>query len=277
MKLLYGKQIAERILGEVKKKITESGITPGIAVILIGNDKASQIYISLKEKKAGEAGFCFEKHLFLAEVKTEEIINLIEELNDKPEIHGILIQLPLPAHMDTDAIIEAIAPVKDADGFHKETIQKFLAGDKECLPVFPQAIIEMIKESGVSLLNKKAVLVVNSILFGDVLKKALENYGLTVQTIQSAEIVKHTAMLKKADVVVTACGKHGLITGEMVKEGSLIIDGGTCEFNGKTVGDVDVKSMENLDIILTPVPGGVGPVTVACLLRRVAKLAGVAV
>ncbi|MFA5841368.1 MAG: bifunctional 5,10-methylenetetrahydrofolate dehydrogenase/5,10-methenyltetrahydrofolate cyclohydrolase [Candidatus Paceibacterota bacterium] len=277
MKLLYGKPTAEKILGDVKKKIAESGVTPGLAVILVGDDRASHIYVSLKEKKAKENGFYFEKHVFLADVKTSEITGLIEELNDKPNIHGILVQLPLPTHTDTEAVIAAIAPVKDADGFHKETIRKFLDADVESAPVFPQAIIEIIKESGVSLSNKKVAIVVNSALFGGVLQKALENIGLAVRIIQLAELSQNISALKEADIIVTACGKPKLITGGMVKGNCLVVDGGTCELHGKTVGDVDVQSMENTDVVLTSVPGGVGPLTVACLLRRAARLAGVAV
>ncbi|MEK7614363.1 MAG: bifunctional 5,10-methylenetetrahydrofolate dehydrogenase/5,10-methenyltetrahydrofolate cyclohydrolase [Patescibacteria group bacterium] len=277
MNFLYGKSVAERILGDVKKKIAESGITPGLAVVLVGDDKASQIYISLKEKKAREIGFYFEKHLFLADAKTEEIVNLIKVLNGKPNIHGILVQLPLPPRMDTDAIITAIAPAKDADGFHKETIEKFLAEGKDCIPIFPRAILEMAKESGTPLNKKKAVIVVNSALFGNVLQKALESEGLTVKIIQSTEVEKHKDALKEADVVVTACGRPGLIKRDMVPNAVLIIDGGISEAHGKTVGDLARGSFEGTDILISPVPGGVGPVTVACLLRRTVELAGVEV
>ena len=243
---------------------------------MVGDDRASRLYVSLKEKKAREIGFYFEKHLFPAGTKTEEIINLIKSFNDRSDIHGILVQLPLPAHVDASTVIANISTSKDADGFHEETIKKFLGGDEKSMPVFPQAIVEMIKESGVSFVNKKAVLVVNSVLFGSVLKKVLEKYGLVVRVVQSAEITKDTNLLKEADVVVTTIGKNGIITGDMVKQGSLIIDGGTSGLEGKTVGDIDVQSMENLDVILTPVPGGVGPITVACLLRNVVRLTGIA-
>ncbi len=275
MRLLLGKPVAEKILDDVKKKIAESGVTPGLAVILVGNDKPSQAYVFIKEKKAAEIGIHFEKFVLPKEVSESDIVELIRKLNNRQEIHGIIVQMPLPLGIDADKVVATINPNKDADGFHADTIGKFLGGDKERIPVFPMAIMEMVKASGISLHGKSAVVVANSHRFGDLMKKPLFDEGTLVDVIfcDELESQSHRGALVNAQIMITACGRGGLIRRNMVPKAALIIDGGIIEISNKIFGDVDLESFEGTDTAISPVPGGVGPVTVACLLRRVTELA----
>lgn len=271
MALLYGKPIADRIISETKKRIEVSGTLPGLAVILVGDDASSRLYVSLKEKSAEDVGIHFEKFLFPAEVKRDEVMNRIDDLNKRDDIHGIIVQLPLPDGFDTDEIIGHIDPHKDTDGFHTETLRHFLAGDRDACPVFPRAVIELLHSAGGYRIGEKGLVIANSQLLGEVMTQALTLEGLQAEYILSGESRENIALkTREASVIVTACGIAGFITGDMLVENMVIIDGGISHIDGKIVGDVDRASAENKVRFLSPVSGGVGPVTVATLLARVA-------
>lgn len=270
MALLYGKPIADKILSETKKRIETAGVTPGLAVVLVGDDASSHLYVSLKEKSAEDIGIHFEKFIFPKETKAEEVKACIDTLNKRNDIHGIIVQLPLPEGFDTDEIITCIDPNKDTDGFHTETLKWFLAGDKDACPVFPRATIALIRAAMGYRFGDKAVVLSNSSLLGEVMTQALTLEGLQAEYILSSESREKIALkTKEAQVIVTACGIAGLITGDMISENIVIIDGGISHIDDKIVGDADRLTVENKAKFLSPVSGGVGPVTVATLLARV--------
>lgn len=274
MALLYGKPIADKMLSETERRIKQYGIIPGLAVVLVGEDASSHLYVGLKEKSAQAIGIHFEKFYFPSSTQKAEIIHCIEVLNHRDDIHGIIVQLPLPKGLDTDEIITCIQPIKDTDGFHSETLKKFLAGDKDACPVFPRAVVEILHAAHGYHIGEKGLVIANSDLLGKVMAQALALEGLQAEYILSGE--KKAALIKKthaARVIVTACGIAGLIRRDMILENSIIIDGGISQLNGKTIGDVDRENVETKVRFLSPVPGGVGPVTVASLLARVTDAA----
>lgn len=274
MALLYGKPIADKILFETKNRIAVSGITPGLAVILVGDDASSHLYVSLKEKAAENIGIHFEKFLFPVETEIVEVMNCIDTLNKRNDIHGIIVQLPLPDERNTDAIIAHIDPNKDTDGFHPETLKWFLAGDKDACPVFPRAVLSLIRAAMGYRFGDRAVVIANSSLLGEVMTQALTLEGLQAEYILGSESREDIALkTKEARIVVTACGRANFITGDMIAENSIVIDGGISHIDDKIVGDADRLTVENKAKFLSPVSGGVGPVTVATLLARVTDAA----
>ena len=269
VQIIDGKKIAAEIRGEIKKEITELGITPGLAVILVGADPASHLYVGLKEKAAAEVGIHFEKFLFFATEPEEKIIVKIQELNARSDIHGIIVQLPLPENYDENKIIAAIDAGKDADGFHPENIKKFLSGAPEIIPPVISGILKLIESTGVELKNKKITILANSEILAKPLKKILE--GNEVKIIITPEIL--TTEITDADIVISALGRAKIITADAIKPGAILIDVGTTRLDdGKTVGDIDFESTATKAGFITPVPGGVGPMTVAELLRNVLRL-----
>ena len=268
MKLIYGKPIADEILSRLQSDIFKSAKKPGLAVILAGNNEASKIYVALKEKAAAEIGMNFFLHRVAENVLEKEVTELIEKLNRDDSVHGIIVQLPLPAAFDTEKIISSIDPEKDADGFHMQNIADFMSGNGKIFPVFPQAILCLAESSGEELKNKKAIVIANSDEFGKVMVSALEQKSISAEYIISGEIQRNLGKIEAADIVVSAVGSPGLIKGEMLKEGAIIIDGGISKINSKVVGDVDFASTKEKNGYLSPVPGGVGPLTIACLLEN---------
>lgn len=268
MQLLLGKPVADKILTQLKEDIERETSKPGLAVLLVGEDKASHIYVSLKEKRAKEIGMNFFRFDMSATTSQNEILSKIQELNADEKVHGIIVQLPLPEGFDTDQIISAIDPQKDADGFHKENIAKFLGGDEGVWPVFPRAIVKLMESAEEQLDGKKAVVVANSTEFAGTMVAALAKSGLEAGYVLSSELPSELGQIKDADVVVSAVGSSGLLRGEMLKSGSIIIDGGIEKVGEKVLGDVDFGSTEGLSGLISPVPGGVGPLTIACLLEN---------
>lgn len=269
-KIIDGKKIAAEIRAKIKNEITKLGISPGLAVILVGADPASHLYVSLKEKAAAEVGIHFEKYLFFAGEPEEKIIAKIQELNSRPDIHGIIVQLPLPSGYNENKIIAAIDPGKDADGFHPENIEKLLAGEPEIIPPIILGILRLIEPTGAELRNKKIAILANSEILAKPLEKILE--GNEIKTIITPETL--TDKISDVDIVISALGRPKIITGEMIKPGATLIDVGTTRLEGgATVGDVDFDSASQVAGWITPVPGGVGPMTVAMLLRNVLDLA----
>jgi len=264
MQLLNGKILAETIRHEIKEQISKLENKPGLAVILVGEDPASHLYVSLKEKVCLEVGINFQKFIFPASATEEELLNKINELNKKNEVNGILVQLPLP-NQDTDKIIAAIDPTKDVDGFHPENLRRLEAGEPCLVSPVVLGVMRLIEETGEALSEKKVVLIMSEIFarpFRAILRQA------DVVSPSDASLKEKT---KNSDLIITAVGQPDLLTGEMIKSGAIVIDVGTTRVDKKIVGDVNFSSTEQLNGWLTPVPGGVGPMTVAMLARNVVK------
>ena len=275
MKLLEGKLIADRMLTRLENDIREQHLHPGLGVILVGDDAASHLYVTLKERAAERIGIRIEKKLFLENTAQSDIEQAIDTFNGDSSLHGILVQVPLPAHIDTEAIINRMHIDKDVDGFHPENERRFLAGESAFFPVFPHAIVELIRSSREPLRGKRAVVVGNSWRFGDMMCQVLSREGVEAKHIPCVECASEQGLreLKSADIVVAACGKERTITGVMLKPGTIVIDGGIVKDGARVLGDVDRTSVEELEGFLSPVPGGVGPVTIACLLSNVVEAA----
>lgn len=274
MVLLLGKPVADKILADTEKRVRTASIVPGLAVLLIGNDASSHLYVGLKEKAAEAIGIHFEKHFFPEKTSFTEIFKQIAVLNKREDIHGIIVQLPLPEGFPTDEIIAHIDPKKDTDGFHPETLKQFLLGEHDACPVFPRAVVALLHETKQSFTGEKGLVIANSTLLGKVMAQALTLEGLQGEYILSSERKEVIAeKTKQARVIVTACGMANFLTGEILGVDTIVIDGGIAQVGDMVVGDVERASVENKVAYLSPVPGGVGPVTVASLLARVTDAA----
>lgn len=251
----------------------ERGIRPGLAVVMVGTDPASEIYVGLKERAAESVGVAFEKHALSETTSTEDVQKVVRTLNERPDIHGIIVQLPLPAGIDTDAVIASIRPGKDADGFHPETVARFLSGESIVPPVFPRAILALIRSTGVSLDGKHALVFANSMLFARVIAGTLAQAGIAAEDSLALGMDAALARIPEADIIVTATGRPHFLHGRMVRPGTIIIDGGITRVGERVMSDADPESFSDVDCLLTPVPGGVGPVTVAFLVSRTVELA----
>lgn len=268
--IIDGKKIAAEIREKTKKEIAELGITPGLAVILVGADPASHLYVGLKEKAAAEVGIHFEKYLFFATEPEERIIEKIIELNARPEIHGIIVQLPLPQNYNENKIVVTIDPKKDADGFHPENIKEFLAGKMEIIPPVISGILKLIEATNTETTNKKIAILANSKILTEPLRKILE--GNEIKIIIAPESL--TTEIADADIIISALGRPKIITANAIKPGAILIDVGTTRLeDGRTVGDLDFDSVAEKAGWITPVPGGVGPMTVAELLQNILSFA----
>jgi methylenetetrahydrofolate dehydrogenase (NADP+)/methenyltetrahydrofolate cyclohydrolase len=274
---LPGNSVAENILTATKAHIQEHNSTPGLGVILVGEDAPSHLYVGIKEKRAAALGITFEKKIFPKEVSQQELEQAIALMNADEKLHGIIVQLPLPEHLDTERIISAIDPQKDTDGFHPVTIEKYLAGDTERLPVFPRAMLELVRVSRKQNEGErgKALAIVNSDLMGSVLVTALTSEGFEARYVFGSEKKEIETLLPEQAVVLTAVGTPDTFSTLTAQAGAVIIDGGIFyDEKGRVVGDVTRDDgVYREDIFVTPVPGGVGPVTVAVLLARVTEAA----
>lgn len=273
MELLSGKKIADGMLAELKDTIVREKLLPKLSVILVGDDPASHLYVRLKKNAAEKIGVHFEITHFPYNVEKNIIENHIHTLNLDRSVHGVLIQLPLPNGYDENFFVQQIHPLKDADGFHRETLQSFLTGDREAEPVFPRAIATLIRSAHKNLQGEKAIAIVNSEIFGKIIEQSLKNLGLNPRVFLLNEFMTQGTILREATVVISACGQARMITGDMLSPNVIVIDGGISIIDGKAVGDVDFESVKYLPGFLSPVPGGVGPVTVASLLVRVVESA----
>jgi len=267
--ILNGRDLAASLRAELKNKVAELNLTPRLGVILVGDDPASHLYVALKEKAAKEVGIGVEKILLPNSAAKEDIIAKVEFFNNRPDIHGILIQLPLPPQLNEHEIISAMNPEKDADGFHPHNLTNLQNNQTAVIPGVTAGIIKLIELSGQTLAQKQACLIVNSDEFALPLKKLLQDRVAKVNIIHTPE----PKDLQVADIVVVALGQPQIIKGEFIKDGAVLIDVGTTKVNGKVMGDVDATSLANRDVYLTPVPGGVGPMTVIMLLWNVYHLA----
>ncbi|MFR8403403.1 MAG: bifunctional methylenetetrahydrofolate dehydrogenase/methenyltetrahydrofolate cyclohydrolase FolD [Monoglobus pectinilyticus] len=270
-KILSGKIVSARVKDELKKEVEElsqRGKQTGLAVVLVGDDSASKVYVRNKEKACEEVGIYSEVHRLSANTSEEELLKLINELNENDKIDGILVQLPLPKHLDDRVIIDNIKPEKDVDAFHPSNVGKIMIGDYDFLPCTPAGIMELIHESGVEVDGKTCVVIGRSNIVGKPMSMLLLHENGTVTTCHS-----HTKNLaevtKSADILVAAVGIPKFVKADMVKPGAVVIDVGMDrDENGKLCGDVDFNEVEPVAGAITPVPGGVGPMTIAMLMRN---------
>ena len=273
-KIIDGKKIAQELKAELKAEVLdlkEKGIIPGLGVIIVGNDESSKIYVRNKKKACEEIGMYSEIHQVAEEISQEDLLTLIEKLNADEKIHGILVQLPLPEHIAKEKIILAIDPKKDVDCFHPENIGKIFLGQEAFLPCTPAGILELLKKSAVDVSGEKVVIVGRSNIVGKPMALMLINAGATV-TICNSKTKNLKEECLSADILISAVGKPGLITIDMLKQGVSVIDVGINRLeDGKIVGDVDFENVLEKVSLITPVPGGVGPMTIAMLLKNTIK------
>lgn len=273
--LIDGKAIAAQLrtdLAERVRDIRSTGLVPGLAVIIAGDDPASAIYVNMKKRACEELGIYSRVHALPASTTQEELLGLVGALNSDSHIHGILVQLPLPDHIDEQAIIAAICPDKDVDGFHPANLGSLAAGRKGFVPCTPAGIIRLIKSTGVSIKGKDCVVVGRSIIVGKPTALLLLQENGTV-TICHSRTVDLEEKCREADILVVAVGRPALITGDMVKPGAVVIDVGTNRVDGRLVGDVDFEAARQSAGFITPVPGGVGPMTIAMLMENTVQAA----
>ncbi len=273
--ILDGNALAQKLRAGFKQEadqLAAQGIRPGLAVILVGEDPASQVYVRNKVNACAQAGFHSEKHSYPADVEAATVFAKIAELNADPAIHGILVQLPLPKHFDAEAILEAIAPEKDVDGFRAENVGALMQGKPCFIPCTPYGAMKFFEDAGITLRGKEAVIVGRSNIVGKPMAMLLMHAGATV-TICHSQTQDLKAHCRRADILVAAIGKPKMITGDMVKPGAVIIDVGINRLQdgpdaGKLCGDVDFDSAKEVASYITPVPGGVGPMTITMLLAN---------
>ncbi|MEM1484070.1 bifunctional methylenetetrahydrofolate dehydrogenase/methenyltetrahydrofolate cyclohydrolase FolD [Oscillospiraceae bacterium PP1C4] len=275
-KLIDGKAESAKLREALKAEVealAEDGITPGLAVVIVGDDSASQVYVRNKEKGCEELGIYSEKYALPAQTTQEELLALVDKLNKKPDIDGILVQLPLPKHLDEKAVIEAISPNKDVDAFHAENVGKIMIGDYKFLPCTPAGIMELIKSTGIEVSGKECVIIGRSNIVGKPMAMLLLHQNGTV-TICHSKTHNLAEVTRRADILVAAVGKAKFVTADMVKEGAVVIDVGmNRDENGKLCGDVDFDAVCEIAGAITPVPGGVGPMTITMLLKNTIEAA----
>lgn len=270
-KIIDGKVISAQIKDEVKEKVAklkESGKEVTLAVILVGNDPASAVYVGNKKKACEYTGINSVSYEFPEETTQEELVKLVQELNDREDIQGILVQLPLPKHIDEDTIIKTISPSKDVDGFHPQSVGALSIGQKGFVSCTPAGIIQLLKRSGVEIEGKECVVIGRSNIVGKPMAMLLlrENGTVTVCHSRTKDLKEVT---KRADILVVAIGKPKFLTADYVKEGAVVIDVGIHRGeDGKLCGDVDFDSVAPHTSAITPVPGGVGPMTIAMLMNN---------
>jgi methylenetetrahydrofolate dehydrogenase (NADP+)/methenyltetrahydrofolate cyclohydrolase len=285
--LIDGRAIAKKVREDAAaraKKLAAKGVRPGLAVVLVGEDPASIVYTSAKGKAAEEAGMLSVNLRLPAETTQAELLRRVDELNSDPNIHGILVQMPLPKHIDPDTVIRRIDPAKDVDGFHPVNVGKMLIGERDgFIPCTPAGIQVLLRESGVETPGKECVVIGRSNIVGKPMAALMlqdndnANCTVTVCHRHTADLERHT---RRADILIVAAGRPRIVTAEMVKAGAVVVDVGTnriADPNAKTgtrlVGDVDFDSVRQVASKITPVPGGVGPMTIAMLMSNTVRAA----
>jgi len=269
--IISGKQVSEEIRGNIAievKELAAKGVVPGLAVVLVGEDPASQVYVRNKEKACHDLGYYSEVHRLPAETKQADLLALVDKLNRQDSIDGILVQLPLPGHIEEKAVINAIAVDKDVDGFHPVNVGNLVIGDDSLLPCTPAGVIELIKRAGISLSGKHAVVIGRSNIVGKPVSLLLQRENATV-TMCHSRTANMAEIARQADVLVVAIGRANFIDASYVKPGAVVIDVGMNRLeNGKLAGDVDFESVKEVSGPITPVPGGVGPMTITMLMQN---------
>ncbi|RKY62598.1 MAG: bifunctional methylenetetrahydrofolate dehydrogenase/methenyltetrahydrofolate cyclohydrolase FolD [Candidatus Latescibacterota bacterium] len=281
-KILDGNKVAQEMRAEMAEEIRalkeEHGITPGLAVVLVGDDPASQVYVRNKGRACEQVGIRSDTYRFPADYPEEELLGLISKLNDDPEVHGILVQLPLPEHIDEEKVLYAIDPNKDVDGFHPVNVGKLMIGKPGFLPCTPHGIQQLLLRSGIEIEGKHVVVVGRSNIVGKpvamilVQKQKGANATVTICHTGTKDLGYHT---RQADILIVAAGRPKTVTADMVKEGAVVVDVGVNRVEDpsskrgyRLVGDVDFDSVKEKASAITPVPGGVGPMTITMLLRN---------
>ncbi|MBZ4646369.1 MAG: methylenetetrahydrofolate dehydrogenase / methenyltetrahydrofolate cyclohydrolase [Petroclostridium sp.] len=275
-KIIDGKQIASKIKNELKNEVDQlklKGIFPGLAVVIVGNNPASRVYVNAKKKACEEIGIYSEEYALPEETTQQELLDLVRTLNKKKEVHGILVQLPLPKHLNEEEVINTINPNKDVDAFHPVNVGRIILGNPVFLPCTPAGVMELIKQSGFDVEGKECVVVGRSNIVGKPQSiLLLEQHGTV--TICHSRTRNLKDVCRRADILVVAVGKPHIITGDMIKPGAVVIDVGVNRLeNKKLAGDVDFDSAVEVAGAITPVPGGVGPMTIAMLMKNTVKAA----
>ncbi|MGI5966173.1 MULTISPECIES: bifunctional methylenetetrahydrofolate dehydrogenase/methenyltetrahydrofolate cyclohydrolase FolD [Anaerotruncus] len=270
-KLIDGKAVSAALRENLKAEVAalaEDGITPGLAVVIVGEDPASKVYVRNKKKACEELGMYSEEYALQEETTQEELLALVDKLNKKPDIDGILVQLPLPKHLDEKQVIAAISPDKDVDAFHAANVGKIMIGDYKFLPCTPAGVMELIHSAGIVVEGKECVVIGRSNIVGKPMAMLLMHENGTV-TICHSRTKNLAEVCRRADILVAAIGKAKFVTADMVKEGATVIDVGmNRDENGKLCGDVDFDSVCEVAGAITPVPGGVGPMTITMLMKN---------
>ena len=278
-KIIDGKALAQSIKENIALEVAalkEKGVTPGLAVILVGDDPASKVYVNNKKKACAQVGIYSEEYLLPADTDEKTLLDLIAKLNADKNISGVLLQAPIPPHLDYRKISETISPDKDVDAFHPYNVGKIMIGDFDFVPCTPAGVIELIKSTGTEIAGKNCVVIGRSNIVGKPQAMLLlkENGTVTVCHSKTKDIASFT---RGADILVVAVGKAGFVNGDMIKPGAVVIDVGmNRNAEGKLCGDVDFASAEPVASYITPVPGGVGPMTVTMLLKNTVKAAKLA-
>lgn len=271
MQIIDGKAISAKTKEELKTEVAalkEQGISVGLAVIIVGDDPASRVYVNNKKKACELLGIYSEEYALPADTDMASLLGLIDELNNRSDINGILCQLPLPKHLDEKAVINAISPDKDVDAFHPVNVGKIMIGDFDFLPCTPAGVMRLIDETGVSVEGKNCVVIGRSNIVGKPMAMLLLHRNATV-TICHSKTVNLSEITSKADILVAAVGRANFVTPDMVKDGAVVIDVGMNRpADGKLCGDVDYASVAPHTSYITPVPGGVGPMTIAMLMKN---------
>ncbi|MBQ5902604.1 MAG: bifunctional methylenetetrahydrofolate dehydrogenase/methenyltetrahydrofolate cyclohydrolase FolD [Clostridia bacterium] len=269
--IIDGKAVSAATREAIKNEVAElkeKGVTPGLAVIIVGDDPASRVYVNNKKKACAELGMLSEEYALPAETTNEELLGLINELNGRKDINGILCQLPLPRHLDEKAVINAIAPEKDVDAFHPVNVGGIMTGDYSFLPCTPAGVMQMLKHYDIQTAGKHCVVIGRSNIVGKPMAMLMLHANATV-TICHSRTVNLAEECKRADILIAAVGKPKFVTPDMVKEGAVVIDVGMDrDENGKLCGDVDFDAVEPICGAISPVPGGVGPMTISMLMRN---------
>ncbi|HLF86799.1 MAG TPA: bifunctional methylenetetrahydrofolate dehydrogenase/methenyltetrahydrofolate cyclohydrolase FolD [Nitrospiria bacterium] len=274
--IIDGKAVASEIRAKIKKDVEQlrsKGIVPGLAAVLVGDNPASQVYVRNKRKACEEAGIYSEEHKLPADLKQEALVKLVNDLNIDKKINGILIQLPLPKHIDSKVILECVSPDKDVDGFHPYNVGRLTVGDPIFSPCTPHGVIVLLEHYGIKMDGMNAVVVGRSNIVGKPVALMLLNRNATV-TICHSKTPDLEERCREADILIVAAGRPRMIRGDMVKEGAVVVDVGiNREDNGGLVGDVDFEEVSKRAGWITPVPGGVGPMTIAILLKNTVESA----
>lgn len=270
-----GKALSAKVRGSIlaeTEALKKQGVTPGLAVIIVGNDPASEIYVRNKERACEQCGFYSEKYALPEETTQEELLGLIDELNHNPRIDGILCQLPVPKHINEQAIIDAISPEKDVDAFHPINVGKIMVGNFDFLPCTPAGVMQLLEEYDIDPNSKNCVVIGRSNIVGKPMAMLLLHKNGTV-TICHSRTKNLKEVCAQADILVAAVGKADFVTADMVKEGAVVIDVGMNRKDGKLCGDVAFDEVNEKASYLTPVPGGVGPMTITMLMKNTLKAA----
>ena len=260
--------IREQIGKEVAQLVGQTNIKPGLAAILVGDDPASAVYVKNKKTACDKAGLYVDEYKLPASTTQNELLALLEKMNADPKIHGILVQLPLPGHINSKVVLEAVSPDKDADGFHPFNVGRLVEGSPVFVPCTPKGVMRMIESTGQSIEGKRAVVIGRSNIVGKPVALLLMHANATV-TVCHSRTKELPAICREADIVIAAIGRAQFVTRDMIKDGAIVIDVGiNRQEDGRLVGDVDFEAAKEKAGWITPVPGGVGPMTIAMLLRN---------